>query len=91
MTKEKKPKIKAKGLILFALVVVIIILLLTAIGVMGKTGRSPEKEKIEKKTDWQICKDLCGDGICQEVVCLAEGCPCAESPQSCPEDCLEGK
>lgn len=34
-----------------------------------------------------ICKDLCGDGVCQEIVCLAEGCPCPETPQSCPQDC----
>lgn len=34
-----------------------------------------------------ICVDFCGDGICQEVVCLGEGCPCAETPESCPEDC----
>jgi len=33
------------------------------------------------------CKDLCGDGICQEFVCMAIGCPCAESPASCPQDC----
>ncbi len=33
------------------------------------------------------CKDLCGDGICQEVVCLAIGCPCAETVESCPQDC----
>ncbi|MBM3251017.1 MAG: DUF333 domain-containing protein [Candidatus Nealsonbacteria bacterium] len=35
-----------------------------------------------------FCKNLCGDGICQEVVCLAVGCPCAETPKTCPEDCL---
>lgn len=34
-----------------------------------------------------ICEDLCGDGICQEIVCLATGCPCAETHESCPEDC----
>ena len=34
-----------------------------------------------------ICKNLCGDGRCQEIVCLAEGCPCAESKASCPADC----
>ena len=34
-----------------------------------------------------VCKDLCGDGICQEVVCMAVGCPCAESPQTCSQDC----
>ena len=34
-----------------------------------------------------VCKDKCGDGICQEIVCLAIGCPCAETRTSCPEDC----
>ncbi len=34
-----------------------------------------------------ICVDMCGDGTCQKVVCLGEGCPCAETPQSCPVDC----
>jgi hypothetical protein len=35
------------------------------------------------------CKDLCGDGTCQEMVCMALGCPCAESATSCPSDCNE--
>jgi len=35
------------------------------------------------------CKDMCGDGQCQEIVCQALGCPCAESPASCPTDCKE--
>lgn len=35
----------------------------------------------------RFCKDLCGDGICQEIVCMAVGCPCAETPESCPKDC----
>lgn len=34
-----------------------------------------------------ICKNLCGDGACQEIVCLGSGCPCAESAASCPDDC----
>jgi len=33
------------------------------------------------------CKDLCGDGVCQEIVCMAIGCPCPETPASCPADC----
>jgi hypothetical protein len=33
------------------------------------------------------CKDLCGDGICQEFVCMAIGCPCAETKETCPQDC----
>jgi|GEM_PF-5891517 len=34
-----------------------------------------------------ICKDLCGDGTCQEVVCLGNTCPCAENSNNCPIDC----
>jgi hypothetical protein len=33
------------------------------------------------------CKDMCGDGICQEAVCMAEGCPCAEDKERCSSDC----
>ncbi|MBD3312607.1 hypothetical protein GF352_04105 [archaeon] len=33
------------------------------------------------------CRDMCGDGVCQEVVCMAIGCPCAETPSNCPSDC----
>lgn len=29
----------------------------------------------------------CGDGICQNIVCLAIGCPNPETPQTCPQDC----
>jgi hypothetical protein len=39
---------------------------------------------VEQKS---ACKDLCGDGACQEMVCMAVGCPCAESATSCPADC----
>jgi len=41
----------------------------------------------EKKSDQKICKDLCGDGTCQEIVCMAEGCPCPETSATCPKDC----
>jgi hypothetical protein len=34
-----------------------------------------------------VCEDLCGDGICQEIVCMAIGCPCAETFETCPQDC----
>lgn len=36
------------------------------------------------------CEDRCGDRICQEIVCMALGCPCTESKEKCPEDC-DGK
>ena len=35
------------------------------------------------------CKDTCGDGECAEIVCMAVGCPCAETKDSCPQDCKE--
>ncbi len=34
-----------------------------------------------------FCKDMCGDGRCDEVVCEAVGCPCGETPKGCPADC----
>ncbi len=37
------------------------------------------------------CTNLCGDGICQEIVCMAIGCPCAETPQSCLQDCQKNE
>lgn len=41
-----------------------------------------------KKGD-NICKNLCGDGICQEIVCMGQGCPCAETPANCAKDCSQ--
>jgi hypothetical protein len=38
-----------------------------------------------------ICEDKCGDGICQATVCLGTGCPCAETPESCPGDCEDSQ
>ncbi|MCC7570705.1 DUF333 domain-containing protein [Candidatus Micrarchaeota archaeon] len=38
-----------------------------------------------------FCKDFCGDGICQEIVCEAVGCPCAETWETCSEDCDSGE
>lgn len=35
----------------------------------------------------ETCQNLCNDGICQEIVCLAIGCPCPETKESCPADC----
>jgi len=43
----------------------------------------------ECKKGERFCKDLCGDGFCQEIVCMAIGCPCSETKDSCPEDCRE--
>jgi len=32
------------------------------------------------------CVDICGDGICQKVVCIGVGCPCPEISETC-QDC----
>ncbi len=41
-------------------------------------------EELDKSV---TCENLCGDGICQEMVCMSIGCPCAENKENCPEDC----
>jgi len=42
---------------------------------------------IKEKDETAGCKNLCGDGVCQEIVCMAIGCPCAETKESCSHDC----
>jgi len=37
----------------------------------------------------KFCRNFCGDGICQEIVCMEVGCPCAETKESCPIDCVK--
>jgi hypothetical protein len=39
----------------------------------------------------RLCRDLCGDGACASIVCMAEGCPCPENPITCPQDCRQEK
>ncbi len=43
----------------------------------------------EKNQEGFMCANQCGDGVCAEVVCQAEGCPCAENKNNCPQDCGE--
>ena len=33
------------------------------------------------------CINKCGDQVCQIVVCQGSNCPCAETGNSCPQDC----
>ena len=42
-------------------------------------------EEIEEEV--AICVDSCGNGTCEEIVCLGQGCPCSETIESCPSDC----
>ena len=40
------------------------------------------------ETGNRACRNLCGNGKCDEVVCMAaKDCPCAENRDSCPADC----
>ncbi len=49
----------------------------------------PNCEFAECPGETPTCKNLCGDGICQEIVCMAIGCPCVETETSCPRDCAK--
>lgn len=60
--------------------IVILCVVLMIIGLILYIPKNP-------KTPARSCTDKCGDGICQEVVCLSVGCPCAETPASCSSDC----
>jgi len=49
--------------------------------------KTPDGKIFEKPNSTSSCIDRCGNGICEEVVCMAIGCPCSETAQSCPLDC----
>ncbi|MEY4670074.1 MAG: hypothetical protein RL518_2773 [Pseudomonadota bacterium] len=46
-----------------------------------------EEESSAQRKAERPCKDLCGNGRCEEIVCMAIGCPCAETSATCPQDC----
>ena len=35
----------------------------------------------------QNCTNKCGDGVCNEFVCVGSECPCVETSVTCPKDC----
>jgi len=49
---------------------------------------------LHKKLQKKSCKNVCGDGVCQEGVmyetCVGLDCPCLETKGSCPNDCPGG-
>lgn len=53
----------------------------------GRTFSDQRSNIVTPKAGSRLCLDKCGDGDCQEIVCMGEGCPCAESAVSCPIDC----
>jgi hypothetical protein len=74
-----------KGIATPLAIIVVLILTNLVIGITfwQYSALKKETELPEEKT----CQDKCGDGVCDEVVCLAIGCPCAETKEDCPEDC----
>lgn len=46
-----------------------------------------QKGVIKKEKENDLCVDLCGDNICQELVCFGSHCPCPESSITCQKDC----
>jgi len=53
----------------------------------GLCGAGEDEATCPDDCSEELCVDLCGDGECDEVVCLGTGCPCAETADRCPEDC----
>ncbi|MFZ2970362.1 MAG: hypothetical protein WA063_04400 [Minisyncoccia bacterium] len=49
-------------------------------------GVDKEQSPISGSGETDTCTN-CGNGVCEEVVCMAIGCPCPETPETCPEDC----
>lgn len=43
----------------------------------------------ECQTGENFCNDMCGDGECQEIVCMEVDCPCSETVEACSADCAE--
>ncbi len=56
-------------------------------GVGTFTQKIDKPEVADPLIHKKVCEDLCGNGSCEEMVCMAQGCPCAENPESCPADC----
>lgn len=51
------------------------------------TVTMPSEEPAQVNQDTGTCKNICGNGTCEEIVCMAIGCPCPETPTTCPQDC----
>jgi hypothetical protein len=51
------------------------------------TEKLTPEEQVRTSPPQQICQNKCGDNVCQEIVCMGSGCPCAESATTCPADC----
>lgn len=53
----------------------------------GETAEDLALAPALQRVSASLCVNRCGDGECAEMVCMAEGCPCPETPENCPQDC----
>ncbi len=54
----------------------------------GKNGKIYTDDVI-RNIEGRACVDNCGNGQCEQIVCQAAGCPCAETPVNCAKDCVD--
>ena len=52
-----------------------------------RSGPNCEFAPCPEEVKNSICQNVCGNGTCQEIVCMGTGCPCPETVKSCPQDC----
>ncbi|MGH8531071.1 MAG: hypothetical protein ACRETN_14710 [Nevskiales bacterium] len=64
-------------------IIAVAAVLLVLAGLYFFSGRVQEPGS----TAGTVCIDQCGNGTCEEMVCMAVGCPCAETASTCPKDC----
>jgi hypothetical protein len=80
-------KIKQDPLSVVFLTVVIIFSLVSIVGKSAIAKAEQNQERNQGQNEEAVCDNQCGDKTCQEVVCLAIDCPCAETKENCPQDC----
>jgi len=68
------------------LIVIVCSLLLVGAGCFTRT-RQIAPAPVPSPSPEGSCKNVCGNGQCDALVCMAIGCPCPENPTSCPQDC----
>ncbi len=92
--KPENPRLKRKIIIGAGIAVGIFIfasILLNIIETNAPIERSLPAKEYGKEAIGVGCTNKCGDFSCDEIVCMAEGCPCSETYRTCPNDCYEAR
>ncbi len=76
-----------KNILIVSILILIIVAALIVWRYLPVIKNLIEKPVAKETQEREACKNLCGDGICQEFVCEAVGCPCAETKDNCLQDC----